>query len=102
MALQVFCADQHPFEVTTVTVDQVPWFKGKEVAVCLGYVNPQQAVRTNVDEDDKKTYKELMKGLLTGSTPSNQQPNEVYTNESGLYALVLRSEKPEAKAFKRW
>ena len=102
MALQVFCADQHPFEVTTVTVDQVPWFKGKEVAACLGYVNPQQAVRKNVDEDDKKTYKELMKGGLSGSTPSNQQPNEVYTNESGLYALVLRSEKPEAKAFKRW
>ena len=102
MALQVFCADQHPFQVTTVTVDQVPWFKGKEVAACLGYVNPQQALRKNVDEDDRKTYEELMKGVLSGSTPCNQQPKEVYTNESGLYSLVLRSEKPEAKAFKRW
>ncbi len=102
MALQVFCADQHPFEVTTLTVDRVPWFKGKEVAACLGYVNPQQALRKNVDEDDRKTYEELTKGVIAGSTPSNQQPHEVYINESGLYALALRSEKPEAKAFKRW
>ena len=102
MALQVFCADQHPFQVTTVVVDQVPWFKGKEVARCLGYSNLQQALRKNVDEDDRKTYEELMKGVLPESTPSNQQPKEIYINESGLYSLVLRSEKPEAKAFKRW
>ena len=102
MALQVFRAEQHPFQVTTLTVDQVHWFKGREVAACLGYVNPQQALRKNVDEDDRKTYEELTKGVIAGSTPSNQQPHEVYINESGLYSLVLRSEKPEAKAFKRW
>jgi len=102
MALQVLRAEQHPFEVTTLTVDQVHWFKGREVAACLGYVNPQQALRKNVDEDDRKTYEELTKGVIAGSTPSNQQPHEVYINESGLYALALRSEKPEAKAFKRW
>ena len=101
MALQVFRADQHPFEVTTVTVDQVPWFKGREVAARLGYVNPQQAPRKNVDEDDRKTYEELMEGVIAGSTPSKQQPHEVYINESGIYSLVLRSEKKEAKAFKR-
>ena len=102
MALQVFRAEQHPFEVTTLTVDQVHWFKGREVAACLGYVNPQQALRKNVDEDDRKTYEELMKGVIAGSTPSNQQPHEVYINESGIYSLVLRSEKQEAKVFKRW
>ena len=37
MALQVFRADQHLFEVTTVTVDRVVWFKGREVAACLEY-----------------------------------------------------------------
>ena len=101
MAFQVFRADQHPFEVTTLTVDQVPWFKGREVAACLGYVNAQQALRTNVDEDDRKTYAELMEGVLPDSTVSKQQPHEVYVNESGLYSLVLRSTKEEAKAFKR-
>ena len=80
MALQVFRADQHPFEVTTVTVDQVPWFKGKEVAACLAYTNPQKALRDHVDEDDRKTYAELMTGVNESTTPSNQQPHEVYIN----------------------
>ena len=102
MALQVFRADQHPFEVTTVIVDQVPWCKGKEVAACLAYTNPQKALRDHVDEDDRKTYAELIKGVNESGPPLNQQPHEVYINESGIYSLVLRSQKQEAKVFKRW
>ena len=102
MAFQIFRADQHPFEVSTVTVDQVVWFKGREVATCLGYTNPQKALRDHVDEDDRKTYEELMKGVNENGIPSRQQPHEVYINESGLFSLVLRSHKEEAKAFKRW
>ena len=56
MALQIFRADQHLFEVTTLTVDHVVWFKGREVAACLGYTNPQKAVRDHIDEEDRKTY----------------------------------------------
>ena len=52
MALQVFRADQHLFEVTTVTVDQVVWFKGREVAACLEYANPQKALRDHVDRQE--------------------------------------------------
>ena len=102
MALQVFRADQHPCEVTTVTVDQVTYFKGNEVAACLGYARPRKAVYDNVDEEDKTTYETLMEGRPCTGPPSNQQPHEVYINESGIYSLVLRSEKKEAKAFKRW
>jgi len=102
MALQVFRVEQHPFEVTTVTVDQVTWFQGSEVAVCLGYARPRKAVYDNVDDEDKKTYEALMQGSPRAGPPSNQQPHEVYINESGLYSLVLRSEKQEAKVFKRW
>ena len=93
MALQVFRADQHPFEVTTVTVDQVVWFKGREVAACLGYASLSQAIRKNVDEEDKRTYGELMKGSAR-IVSSNQQPHEVYINEAGLHSLALRSKKP--------
>ncbi len=102
MAFQVFRADQHPFEVSTLTVDQISWFKGREVAACLGYVNEQQALRKNVDEEDRKTYAELMEGVVCETAPPNQQPHEFYVSESGLYSLVLRSTKEEAKAFKRW
>ena len=62
MAFQVFRGDQHPFEVSTVTLDQVPWFKGNEVAACLGYARPRKAVYDNVDEEDKKTYEALIEG----------------------------------------
>ena len=62
MAFQVFRADQHPFEVSTLTVDQIPWFKGNEVATCLGYTNPRKALRDHVEKEDKKTYAELMEG----------------------------------------
>ena len=58
MAFQVFRADQHPFEVSTLTVDQIPWFKGNEVAACLGYASPRKALRDHVDEEDRKTYAE--------------------------------------------
>ena len=83
-------------------MNQMAWFKGKEVATCLGFTNTQQALRHNIDEEDKKTYEELVDGVLLDSAPSNQQPHEVYINESGLYSLALRSKKDKAKAFKRW
>ena len=102
MAVQVFRTDQQLFEVAALMVDQMAWFKGKEVAICLGYSDAPQALRKNVDEEDKMTYEELTQGVVCETSPSNQQPHEVYINESGLYSLVLRSKKEEAKAFKRW
>ena len=60
MALQIFRTTQHVIEVTILTVDQAPWFEGREVAACLGYTNAQNALRDHVDEQDKKTYEELM------------------------------------------
>ena len=53
-------------------------------------------------QEDKKAYSELVEGVVRDTTPSNQQPHEVYINDSGLYSLVMRSKKEEAKAFKRW
>ena len=43
-----------------------------------------------------------MEGRIDTATPCNQQPHEVYVNEPGLYSLVMRSNKPQAKAFKHW
>ncbi len=65
-------------------MDQLVWFKGREVAACLEYANPQKALRYHVDEDDRKTYAELMAGVNESVPPSNQQPHEVYINESGI------------------
>ena len=90
MAIQVYTKtgffDMPAFEVTALNVNGMPWLKSKEVASCLGYANTTQAVRHNVDDEDKKTYEELGQGGLWHSLPSNQQLCEVYINESGLYS----------------
>jgi len=80
-------------EVRTVLMDGEPWFGGKDVAVALGYKNPQEAIRTHVDEEDKGASEIL--------TPGGKQ-RIVAINESGLYSLILSSKLTTAKEFKRW
>lgn len=80
-------------EIRTVTIDNEPWFVGKDVAMALGYTNPQKAVRDHVLEDDR--------GMNEMDTPSGKQ-NLVVINESGLYALIFGSKLETAKRFKHW
>ena len=80
-------------QVRIVERDGEPWFVGKDVAQALGYKNPQEAIRTHVDEEDR--------GVSEILTPGGKQ-NIPIINESGLYSLVLSSKLPTAKAFKRW
>lgn len=75
------------------------WFKAKDVAIILGYINYQQAIRNHVDEEDRKTWSEI--GVLEIST-LGEDPQTVFINESGLYSLILLSKKQEAKPFKKW
>ena len=85
-----------------IIAEQIPWLRGKDVATILGYGNPRDALQRHVEPEDRTTYSELTKGVVNPDTLSNQQPHEVYINESGLYCLALKSTKPEAKSFKRW
>ena len=79
-------------DVRTVEVNGEPWLVGKDVAIALGYTNPQKAIRDHVDDEDK-TVNET---FSVNGTPL------VLINESGLYSLVLSSKLPSAKKFKRW
>ena len=69
-------------------------FVGSDVANALGYAKSRNALAAHVDEEDKKDA--LIQGPLGGT-----QKMKVI-NESGLYALILSSKLPQAKAFKRW
>jgi anti-repressor protein len=71
-----------------------PWFVGKDVAEILGYAKPLNAIAQHVDEDDS-----LKQGLID-SIGRNQQT--IIINESGLYSLILSSNLPSAKEFKKW
>ena len=74
--------------------DGEPWFRASDVCGVLGFSNPWQALESHVDEDD------LQKLEAIDSLGRTQQAN--FVNESGMYALIFGSTKPEAKAFKRW
>ena len=67
---------------------------GKDVAKTLGYKKPLNALATHVDEDDS------LKQGLTDSLGRVQET--IVINESGLYALIMASQLPEAKKFKHW
>lgn len=71
----------------------IPQFVGKDVAIALGYKNPQKAIRDHVDDEDK--------GVNKMFTPGGMQ-SVVLINESGLYSLIFASKMPDAKEFKHW
>lgn len=82
-------------EVRAVTIDNEPWFVGKDVAERLGYSNTRKAISDHVDSEDKTDG-------VTIRDPIGREQNPMFINESGLYSLVLSSKLPTAKAFKRW
>lgn len=73
-------------------VDGEPWFVAKDVCDILELGRQQDSTRY-LDEDEKRE--------CLVNTPSGKQ-SMVSVNEPGLYSLIIRSRKPEAKAFKRW
>lgn len=79
-------------QVRTVMIDGEPWFVGKDVAVALGYTNPQKAIRDHVDAED----------MTVNDSFTVNGTKATLINESGLYSLVLSSKLPSAKKFKRW
>ena len=81
-------------QVRSLTIDNEPWFVGKDVAEVLGYSDTNKAVSMHVDDEDKK--------LNDKSSLSFGQRGATLINESGLYALIFSSKLETAKAFKRW
>lgn len=79
--------------IRTTTIDGEPWFVAKDVCDALALNNVGQAT-SGLDSDEKSSIS------INDGTEGN--PNKVIISEAGLYSLVLRSRKPEAKAFKRW
>ena len=87
-------------EIRTVTIDGEPWFVGKDVAVALGYENPQKAIKDHVFFEDKKMGERNVTPSIIDSVGRLQYPT--FINESGIYALVFGSKLDSAKRFKHW
>ncbi|MFQ7692874.1 MAG: phage antirepressor KilAC domain-containing protein [Christensenellales bacterium] len=78
--------------VRAVTLEGEPWFVAADVCRALGLGNSSDVIK-RLDEDERT--------LVSIEGASNGLPVNAI-NEPGLYALILGSRKPEAKAFKRW
>lgn len=92
--LQVFSYEGN--DVRTVQRGDETWWVLKDVCEILGLSNPT-IVADRLDDDEKDIFKAKSDLVL-------DIPNRGLTvvNESGLYNVILRSDKPEAKNFKRW
>ena len=78
--------------VRIIERDDQPWFVAKDVCEALTIQNTTQAL-DRLDDDEK--------GVCQIYTLGGQQTINI-VSESGLYALILRSDKPAAKAFRKW
>lgn len=78
--------------IRTTTINGEPWFVAADVCKALEIQNNRDAI-SRLDADEK--------GVASTDTLGGKQELTI-VNEPGLYALVLGSRKPEAKAFKRW
>lgn len=89
--LEVFNSSEFG-SIRTFKINNTIHFVGKDIAVALGYSNPQKAVRDHIDDEDRT----VNNSFTINGTPA------VLINESGLYSLVLSSKLESAKRFKRW
>lgn len=79
--------------VRTITIESEPWWFASDVCSVLDIANVGN-VLARLDSDDVSSIR------LTDGTPGN--PNRAIVNEPGLYEIVIRSDRPQAKAFRRW
>lgn len=87
---RIFDFGGHP--VRTTGTPLAPLFCAADVCVVLGYDRPDTALR-KLDQDEQEY-------VIINSGESRNRA--VFVTESGLFALILGSRKPEAKAFKKW
>lgn len=80
-------------EIRTIQIDGEPWFVANDVMRVLEVSNSKDAIRTL--DDDEKSGVDII-------DPHGRKQKTNCISEAGLYSIILRSRKPEAKAFKRW
>lgn len=85
--------------VRVVLVDNAPWFVAPDVCRVLDHKNPTVALR-RLDEDEKRLVDPKL--LLGSSVAGGGAQMMSIVSESGLYALILTSNKPAAKRFRKW
>lgn len=79
-------------EIRMKTEKGEPIFCAKDICEALELTDVETALR-KLDSDEKLTRKIYSSG---------QNREMLFVNESGLYTLIMRSNKPEARKFRKW
>lgn len=80
-------------KVRVFLIKREPWWVLRDVCEVLGLQSPHK-VAERLDADERKQIPVI-------DSLGRSQDTEII-NESGLYSVILRSDKPEAKRFKKW
>ena len=88
--LQIFNYGSNP--IRAIQKDGEPWFVLKDVCYVLG-ISKYRDTAERLDPDER--------GPVRVDTPGGKQ-EMTCISESGLYNVILRSDKPEAKPFRKW
>lgn len=97
MSCFIFKHNNNDFELINYGTIKEPYFKAKQIATFLGYIDTTQAIRKHVWDINKTTF--LGSVVLT---PPNYQSTTIYINESGLYQLIFASKMDIAQQFQKW
>lgn len=79
-------------EVRTLVDGEKIWFSLNDICRALEISNPKM-VKSRLDEEVSQTYPLYTKGGVQKAT---------FVNEAGMYEVVIRSDSPKAKPFRRW
>ena len=105
-------------EIRGVMIDGVPCVVGVDIAKCLGYKNPREAIRNHVRKKFRKNVKLDIPKLGTSNSTdnfegsdsllSNSKPKRgglrhiTVISEPGIYQLIFSSKMPDAEEFQDW
>ncbi|MDR1377171.1 MAG: phage antirepressor [Synergistaceae bacterium] len=100
-ALKIFDFDGR--QVRVVEIDGQPWWVAKDICNVLGLTNPTEAIKPLDDDEKMGLNNSEVASLLGLEAKSTLYPQGInIISESGIYTLITRSNKPEARRFRRW
>jgi prophage antirepressor-like protein len=88
--------EQHVINII-MDINNILWFNANDLTSALGYSDKKQTITHNIEKKDKIQLKYIKHEQII-----NDHLNSIYLNESGLYTLLIKSNKPNAKKFTSW
>lgn len=80
--------------LTIVDSDDYVWFMARSVAKLIEYVNPERAIRLNINQTNKNQFKDIkLKDSDKKINYKNIRPHTIFINEKGLKYFISNSKR---------